>query len=86
MTQTNLTQMTKKNSREAIAPFAIAVIVAVLGTAALFLMEFGSRNEAAGNGISMVTAASVDRAGATVIPTVDNPTDQNRSSYFRIIR
>jgi hypothetical protein len=81
-----LTQIAKKNSREAFVPFAIAVIVAVLGTAALFLMEFGSRNEVAGNGISMVTAASVDRAGATVIPTVDNRTDQNRSSYFRMIR
>jgi hypothetical protein len=82
-----LTQITKKNSRGALAPFAIAVIVAVLGTVALFLMEFSSRNEVASSGISMVTAASVDRAGATVIPTVDNITaDKNRSSYFRIVR
>ena len=81
-----MTQLAKKNTRGAVVPFTIAVIVAVLGTAALFLMEFGSRNEVAGNGISMVTAASVDRAGATVIPTVDNATDKNRSSYFRIVR
>jgi hypothetical protein len=82
-----LTQLPKKNTRGTVIPFAIAVIVAVLGTAGLFLLEFGARDEVAGNGISMVTAASVDRAGATVLPTVDNVTaDQNRSSYFRIVR
>jgi hypothetical protein len=69
-----------------VIPFAIAVVVAVLGTAGLFFLEFGAREEVASNGISMVTAASVDRAGATVLPTVDNATDRNRSSYFRIVR
>ncbi len=81
-----MTQISKKNTRGAAVPFAIAVIVAVLGTAGLFLLEFGAREEAASNGISVVTAASVDRAGATVLPTVDNATDRNRSSYFRIVR
>jgi hypothetical protein len=79
-------QTTRKNTRGAVVPFAIAVLIAVLGTVALFVMEFGSRGEVANNGISMVTAASADRAGATVLPTVDNAIDQNGSSYFRIVR
>jgi hypothetical protein len=79
-------QVAKKNTRGALVPFAIAVLIAVLGTAALFVLEFGSRGEVASNGINMVTSAAADRAGATVLPTVDNVTDQNRSSYFRIVR
>ena len=80
-------QTARKNTRGALVPFAIAVLIAVLGTAALFVLEFRSRGEVAGNGISMVTAASADRAGATVRPTVDNiATDQDRSSPFRIVR
>jgi len=79
-------QTAKKNTQGAVVPFAIAVLIAVLGTAALFVLEFGGRGEVAGNGISMVTSAAADRAGATVLPTVDNATDQHRSSYFRIVR
>jgi hypothetical protein len=62
------------NARGALVPFAIAVVVAVLGTAALFVLEFGTKGEVAGNGIGMVTAASAERAGATLSPTVDNIT------------
>ena len=80
-------QMPRKNTRGTLIPFAIAVVVAVLGTAALFVTEFGAKEEVASNGINMVTAASADRAGATVLPTVDYPAaDQKRSSLFRIIR
>jgi hypothetical protein len=80
-------QTARKNTRGSLVPFAIAVVVAVAGTAALFFLEFGTKNEVAGDGISMVTSAAADRAGATALPTVDyNAADQNRSSYFRIVR
>jgi hypothetical protein len=67
-------QIPKKNTRGSLVPFAIAVVVAVLGTAAFFVLEFGTKDEVAGDGISMVTSATADRAGATVRPTVDNIT------------
>ncbi|CAN7334123.1 hypothetical protein LJR220_002945 [Bradyrhizobium sp. LjRoot220] len=57
-----------KNTRGAMVPVAIAVVVAVIGTAAM-LLEFGTRDEVAGNGIGMVTTAVVERAGATAYPT-----------------
>ncbi|MBN8990797.1 MAG: hypothetical protein J0H42_21335 [Rhizobiales bacterium] len=79
-------QTARKNTRGALVPFVIAVLIAVLGTAALFALEFGGRSEVADNGINMVTSAAADRAGATVLPTVDRATDQNRSSYFQILR
>ena len=80
-------QTAKKNVRGALVPFVIAVLIAVLGTAALFVLEIGGRSEVADNGISMVTSAAADRAGATVLPTVDHiAVDQKRSSYFRFIR
>jgi hypothetical protein len=78
----------KKNARGALVPFVIAVVVAVLGTAALVVTEFAARDEiASGNGVSTITAAAADRAGATVLPTVDNlVANQTRSSLFRILR
>lgn len=80
-------QTPRKNTRRSLVPFVIAVVVAVFGTAAFFVLEFGSRNETAGDGISMVTSAAADRAGATARPTADFSTaDQNRSSLFRIPR
>ena len=68
-------------------PFAIAVLVAVLSTVALFFLEFGTKQEIARDGMSMITSAAADRAGAVVLPTVDyKAEDQNRTSYFRILR
>jgi hypothetical protein len=64
-------QIPRENARGALVPFAIAVVVAVLGTAALFVLEFGTKDEVADNGISMVTSAAADRAGATARPTAD---------------
>ena len=83
----NLMQIARKNTRGALVPFAIAVLIAVLGTAALFVLEFRTRDEVASDGISMVTSAAADRAGATAVPTVDyHAADKNRSSLFRIVR
>ena len=62
----------RKNTRGALVPVAIAVVVAVIGTAALFVLEFGAREEVTGNGISMITATVVERAGATAYPTAVN--------------
>jgi hypothetical protein len=64
-------QIPRENARGALVPFAIAVVVAVLGTVALFVLEFGTREELAGNGISMVTSTAADRAGATARPTIN---------------
>jgi hypothetical protein len=80
-------QIRGKNTRGHFVPFAIAVAVAVLGTVALFFLEFGTKQEIASNGISMITSAAADRAGAAVLPTVEyKAEDQNRTSYFRILR
>lgn len=72
-------QIPRNNARGARVPFAIAVVVAVLGTVALFVLELGTKDEVAGNGISMVTSAAADRAGATARPTANFSTaDQAR--------
>lgn len=67
-------QIPRKNARGALVPFAIAVVVAVLGTAAFFVLEFGTKEQGPGNGISMVTSAAADRAGATARPTINYST------------
>jgi len=60
-------------------PVAIAVVVAVVGTVALFVLDIGARDEVTGNGISMITTNVVERAGATAYPTVrDVAADQLR--------
>ena len=58
-----------QNKRGAVIPVVMAVMIAVAGTAAMFLVEFRSNGDVARNGISMITAASADRAGATAHPT-----------------
>lgn len=47
-------------------PVALAAIIAVVGTAAIFFMDFGPKNNVQHSGINMITAAAADRAGATV--------------------
>jgi hypothetical protein len=58
-----------KNTNAAILPVSLAFIIAVAGTAAMFLFEFRSNDGVAHNGISMVTSAAAERAGATARPT-----------------
>jgi len=55
-----------KGARGPLIPMALAAIVAVAGTVILFFMDFGPTNDVQHNGINMITAAAVDRAGATV--------------------
>jgi hypothetical protein len=56
----------RKDKRVHFVPVALAAIIAVAGTAAIFFMDFGPENDVRHNGITMITAATVDRAGATV--------------------
>jgi hypothetical protein len=51
-------------------PAAIAAAVALIGSIAIFLMDFGPGTGVQARGITMVTAAAVERAGATMVPTV----------------
>ena len=51
-------------------PAAIAAAVALVGTIAILWMDFGPGTGVEASGITMVTAAAVERAGATVVPTV----------------
>ena len=53
-------------------PITVAFAVALAGTAAMFLIEFSPGNDFKPNGISMITAARADRAGATAHPTAGN--------------
>jgi len=53
-------------------PVIAAFAVAIAGTVAMFLIEFSPGNDFERNGISMITAARADKAGATAHPTADN--------------
>jgi hypothetical protein len=55
-------------------PALICAIVAVVGSAALVLMDFGPSNGSQVHGGGMITAAAVSRAGAIEVPTA--PTDR----------
>jgi hypothetical protein len=62
--------MTGESRRGTMIPITVAFAVALAGTAAMFLIEFS--NDFPPNGISMITAARADRAGATAHPTAGN--------------
>ena len=62
--------MEQRTELAELGPVAIAVAIALVGTAAVFLMDFGPETRVQHDGITMVTAAAVERAGATVVPTV----------------
>lgn len=68
--------MHPRNTHRALVPVAIAVVVAVIGTA-LFAVELRTKDVVADNGISMITTAVVEKAGATAYPTArDTGADQ----------
>ena len=64
-----LMQDSRNNTQRSLVPVAVAVVVAVIGTAALFVMELRTKIDIADNGIGMVTTAAAERAGATAYPT-----------------
>ena len=63
-------QMEKRQRRRELSPAAIAAAVALVGTTAIYLMDFGPGTGVQQGAINMVTAAAAERAGATVVPTV----------------
>ena len=56
--------------RRNLVPALAAVVVALLSIAALLIAENDQRYETRSSGISMITTAVVERAGAIVLPTV----------------
>jgi hypothetical protein len=51
-----------------LVPVTAVAIIAVLGAAALYWLDFASPDEAP-RGISMITASVVEQAGAIALPT-----------------
>ncbi len=62
--------MEKSQRGRELIPAAIAAAVALVGATAIYFMDFGLRTGVQLPAITMVTAASAERAGATVVPTV----------------
>ena len=60
--------------REDLMQIAAAVVVALVGIAALVITERDPGDDARGYGISMITTAALERAGAIAFPT--DPTAQ----------
>jgi len=65
-------RMTGESNRGTMIPVIVAFAVALAGTAAMFLIEFRPGDDFERNGISMITAARADKAGATAHPTSGN--------------
>ncbi len=57
-------------SKSETLPPAIAAAVALVGTIAIVLMDFDPGTGVETRGITMAAAAAVERAGATMAPTV----------------
>ena len=55
--------------REDLVPMAAAVVVALVGIAAMVITERDPGDDARSNGISMITTAALERAGAIAFPT-----------------
>jgi Flp pilus assembly protein CpaB len=53
-------------------PVVVALIVAVIGVAVLFGMDFGLRHPVPNVGIDQTTRAALARAGAAEMPTQPN--------------
>ena len=51
-----------------LVPVTAVAVIAVVGAAALYLLDFASQNEAP-RGISMITASVVEQAGAVASPS-----------------
>ena len=73
-----------KHRRGDFVPMAVAAVIAAVGIASLVFMEIGPKGDVQRNGISMITTAVVDKAGATALPSDPKiqPAKQNRSTFF----
>ena len=52
-----------------LVPAIMAAAIAIVGLATMFFTDFVPKDEPERTGITMITAAVVERAGATVLPT-----------------
>jgi hypothetical protein len=52
-----------------LVPIMVALIVAIVGTAVLWNMDFLPRNAARNDGLNKISRAALARAGATATPT-----------------
>jgi hypothetical protein len=55
-------------NKQAFIPIAIGAVVAIACTTVLFATDFGGPPRS--KGLTMITASIVDKAGATVTPTL----------------
>lgn len=55
--------------RRAVVGPVIAAVTALICTAILYVTYFDRENDVQRGGITMITQAAVDRAGATAVPT-----------------
>ena len=62
--------MEKSQSGRELVPASIAAAVALAGATAIYFVDFGLGTGVQLSGTTMVTAASAERAGASVVPTV----------------
>ena len=61
--------MQARSGREILVPIATAMVVALVGIAALVITERDANDNVRRNGISMTTTAALERAGATAFPS-----------------
>lgn len=59
-----------KHESNALIPVTIAAIIAALGTAGMLFIHLGPESRPEGRGIGMISAATADKAGAIITPTV----------------
>lgn len=57
-------------------PVMVALIVATVGSTALYQMDFVHRTVVRNNGINRISRAALARAGAIATPTLHNMADQ----------
>lgn len=55
-----------------LVPVTLALIVAVVGTAVLWNMDFGRKIAVRNDGMNKISRAALARAGATEMPTLPN--------------
>jgi hypothetical protein len=58
-----------KHRRGEVVPMVVAAVIAAVGIVTLVFMEVGLKGDVQRNGISMITTAVVDKAGATALPS-----------------
>lgn len=69
MKETKL-EVHSKNESKALIPVTIAAIIAALGTVGMLVIHLGPGSRPEGRGIGIISAATADKAGAIITPSV----------------